>query len=393
MNIAIVLNTRPHEGGITTNANDFSSALRKKGHRVDILSIFGKSNTRKTHKELTKFMDTLLRNRPWMTFLFYHLSLYILSKVVKKASNSCTYDIFWAMDTSSFHVAKKFSLSGKNKVLLWVGASITQDLIVQSKIKDKGWFYRFFIGEERSAYRNAELTICNSIWMHDFIKRICPEAIVSEPIYNPVNMELFKPDYESGQKWIHEKGIPSDKMIILFPSRLEWRKGPHIAVKCLQILVHRFALPVILIMLGDGPEKRTVRKVVEKEGLEEHFRLFSPLPHNELCRAYNAAKVVILPSLRTAKAEESMSNSMLEAMACGVPVVCSAIGGQRSFIQSGENGILVAENDAEEFARAIRSILIDYKYSMMLSESGKAKIQSCCSIETVISKLDSYFQN
>jgi len=393
MKIAIITNTRPHKGGITTNVNDFSAGLRCRGHVVDVFSIFGKSDRRNTYAAFTKTIDLLLTGKPWLTFLSYRLSLAIILFILRTAFKCCAYDIVWAMDVASWHAAKKFHLPGKNKVLLWVGASMSQDLISQGKLKNGGKLYQFFFDEELSAYRNAQLVISNSIWMRDFIKDICPGACISEPLCNPVNTKLFKPDYESGQKWISEIKLPLDKMIILFPSRLEWRKGPHIAVECLEILVKRFTLPIMLIMLRDGPEKETIRTLVKQKGLDANFRLFSSQPHQELSRTYNAAKVVILPSLRIAKAEESMSNSVLEAMACGIPVVCSAIGGQKSFIQNGRDGILVSENNPEEFAKAIHSILTDCAYAVRLSENGREKIQKYCSVDNVISRLEQYFQN
>jgi glycosyltransferase involved in cell wall biosynthesis len=89
-------------------------------------------------------------------------------------------------------------------------------------------------------------------------------------------------------------------------------------------------------------------------GLGERARFLGPVPQDRLADLYNAADVLVLASTR-----EGCPNVLLEALACGTPVVAAAAGGVPEIVRDPVAGRLVAERTPEAFADAVRDLLAD----------------------------------
>ena len=93
-------------------------------------------------------------------------------------------------------------------------------------------------------------------------------------------------------------------------------------------------------------EEALARRLVDELGVAEQVRFVAPQPHHILSSYYRAADVVIVPSR-----SESFGLVALEAAACGIPVVASAVGGLLNIVDDGVTGYLVDGRDPERFAR------------------------------------------
>jgi D-inositol-3-phosphate glycosyltransferase len=115
-----------------------------------------------------------------------------------------------------------------------------------------------------------------------------------------------------------------------------------------------------LVIVGgaSGPEgdteTRRAHGLVDELGLHERVRFVEPQPHHILSTYYRAADVVLAPSR-----SESFGLVALEAAACGIPVVASAVGGLLSLVDDGRTGRLIDGRDPADYARAVREILGD----------------------------------
>ena len=124
----------------------------------------------------------------------------------------------------------------------------------------------------------------------------------------------------------------------------------------------------MLVIIGgaSGPdgdtEYRRLLDLVDELGLSDRVRFVEPQPHHTLSSYYRAADVVVVPSR-----SESFGLVALEAAACGVPVVASAVGGLLSLVDHGRTGLLVPERDPHHFARALDLILDDPEFAAELS--------------------------
>ncbi|MCB1774658.1 MAG: glycosyltransferase family 4 protein [Gammaproteobacteria bacterium] len=110
----------------------------------------------------------------------------------------------------------------------------------------------------------------------------------------------------------------------------------------------------VLLIAGDGPEAASLKALVERERLEDRVRFLGRLSQAELVDYYCAADAFVLSSSR-----EGIANVIMESMACGTPVVATAVGGAPEVITVPEAGLLVDRRTPEAIADAIGRLLAD----------------------------------
>ncbi len=145
--------------------------------------------------------------------------------------------------------------------------------------------------------------------------------------------------------------------ILLFVGRIQPLKGLDVAVRALAELNRADAQLVVVggVSGKDGlSELSRVQTIIEELKLGGRVNFFDPQPHHLLSTFYRAADVVLVPSR-----SESFGLVALEAAACGIPVVATAVGGLLSLIDHGRTGFLVAQRDAVGFARHTAQLLDD----------------------------------
>src|SRR5262249_17437264 len=136
-------------------------------------------------------------------------------------------------------------------------------------------------------------------------------------IANGVDRQKFMPRPQLAMR--DKLGLPSDRPIALAVGHLNENKGLHILIEA----VARLRSPdVMLVIVGEGPDRSRLENQIRGCGLVEKVKLVGTLPHHELSSWYSAADIFCLASSR-----EGCPNVVLEAMACGRPVVATRVGG------------------------------------------------------------------
>ena len=139
--------------------------------------------------------------------------------------------------------------------------------------------------------------------------------------------------------------------IVLAVGNLHEHKGQRLAIAALALL--RAQHPQArLVIVGDGPDAPALRAQAAALGLADQVTFAGLVPNAELSRWYSAADVLVLGSSR-----EGWPNVLLEAMACGTPVVATAVGGIPEVVQDAAIGRLVAQREPAAFAAAIHDLL------------------------------------
>lgn len=193
-----------------------------------------------------------------------------------------------------------------------------------------------------------------------------PERI--ELVPSGVDHAFFSPGDRAGARVA--LGL-DDRPTMLFVGRIQPLKGLTVAVESLALLADRSAR---LVVVGgpsgaDGPaELDRVYDLIRRLGLEERVDFVDPQPHHLLSSWYRAADVVVVPSR-----SESFGLVALEAAACGVPVVASAVGGLRTLVRDGVTGTLVDDRDPASFARAVDALLGDPEMAAAMGAAGAAE--------------------
>ena len=144
---------------------------------------------------------------------------------------------------------------------------------------------------------------------------------------------------------------PGQGPLLLSVGHLIERKGHHLVIEALAAL--RATHPEArLAIIGEGEERGALQQRVQRLGLEKHVILTGALPQSELPRWYSSADLLVLASSR-----EGWANVLLEAMACGTPVVATRIWGTPEVVAAPEAGELVDERSGAALAQGVARLL------------------------------------
>jgi glycosyltransferase involved in cell wall biosynthesis len=144
---------------------------------------------------------------------------------------------------------------------------------------------------------------------------------------------------------------PGQGPLLLSVGHLIERKGHHLVIEALAALLpqHPHARAVIV---GEGVERVRLEALARQLGVADRVTLTGSLPQTELPRWYSAADVLVLASSR-----EGWANVLLEAMACGTPVVATNIWGTPEVVAAPQAGVLVDERSGAALAAGVQQLL------------------------------------
>lgn len=164
-----------------------------------------------------------------------------------------------------------------------------------------------------------------------------------------------------------------ERPVILFVGRIQPLKGLSVAVAA---LAESAVSDAQLLVVGgpSGPDgadefERTQRLAADL-GVSDRIRLVPPQPHHRLSTYYRAADVVVVPSR-----SESFGLVALEAAACGIPVVASAVGGLTTIVEHGTTGLLVESRRPTDVAEALDAVLTDPGLAVAMGHAASTRAQ------------------
>lgn len=159
-------------------------------------------------------------------------------------------------------------------------------------------------------------------------------------VRNGVDLEFFRPVDRTAAR----AGLGLTGRVALSVGNLVELKGHHLAVEALARTPGW-----TLLIAGAGPQEQELRRRIAALGLEGRVRLLGSLSPEALVQYYSACDLLLLASSR-----EGMPNVVLEAMACGLPVAATAVGGIPEVLVEGRTGFFIDERSAEGVARSLR---------------------------------------
>lgn len=188
---------------------------------------------------------------------------------------------------------------------------------------------------------NGLITVCQAL--KDVLVELGIGSEQINVLRNGVDLETFKPlDRAVARQTLGTSGTTLASIGHLVP-----RKGHDIVIRATALLPD-----VTLLVVGDGPERARLQRLSGEIGVGDRVRFLGEIPHASLAGVYSAADALVLASSR-----EGWANVLLEALACGTPVVASDIWGTPEVVCSPSAGVLVRERSPEAFAHAIRQLL------------------------------------
>ena len=202
-----------------------------------------------------------------------------------------------------------------------------------------------------------------------------PGKVVIIP--SAVNTKIFRPVAKAEAR--HRIGLEREERVIVYIGRMLPRKDIRNIVRALALLKGTFAEPVTLMVVGGEtvepdaqatPEIGELQRLATELGVAEQVRFIGTRQANELCYYYSASDVMV-----TTPWYEPYGLTPLEAMACGCPVIGSAVGGLTFTIKEGETGLLVPPRDPAALARALQQLLSQPKLCAKMGKAARQRVE------------------
>jgi len=167
-------------------------------------------------------------------------------------------------------------------------------------------------------------------------------------VYNGVDLSVFKPAAATGIIIREAHKIKESDKVILFLSHVTKQKGVDVAIRAFAE-IRRKKSNVKLMIVGDGNDFLKANRLVRQMRLEPDVVFSGALEHKQIPSYINAGDVLLFPTLR----KEGFPFVIIEAMACGKPIIASNIGGNSEALEDGRTGILIKLLDDEELSRQL----------------------------------------
>jgi glycosyltransferase involved in cell wall biosynthesis len=201
-----------------------------------------------------------------------------------------------------------------------------------------------------------------------------------------VDADRFRPDAEARQAVRESLNVSAADFVVGYGGRLLREKGVHVLVAAMR------ALPEArLVLLGSGPERDALEQAAHDAGIADRAILKGNVHSRDMARWLPAFDVLVLPSLTLPGWKEQFGRILIEAMACGIPVVGSSSGEIPRVI--GDAGIVVPEGDSGALADALRSLLNSSILRAQLGERGRARVLEHYTNQKIASETVRFYQH
>jgi glycosyltransferase involved in cell wall biosynthesis len=167
-----------------------------------------------------------------------------------------------------------------------------------------------------------------------------------------------------------------DGTYLLSVGQLKEKKGLRYLIEAIAMLADKWA-GLHCDIVGEGPLREDLQRLIDDRGLGDRIRLLGPLPHPEVVARYELRPIFVLPSVVAADGDrDGIPNVILEALASRLPVVASGISGIPEVVHDGQTGLLVEPADVAALSAAIDRLLGDPGLRSRLGEAGREFVMS-----------------
>jgi glycosyltransferase involved in cell wall biosynthesis len=387
MNICILTRTMPAHslGGMEMHTKDLAEALVKKKNKVTVVTT---KNPKREYEEVNGVKIYYLKNtKPGK----YSGSWYRESaKKFEDLNRAENFDIVHSQGIGAYGFFIKNKRCKKIPVIasfhgtpfdeiktLLNTLSLKQPI---SSVKAVLLIYKWGLVVDKK-YKRFASVLDGAIATSNEQEKILREkySVKKEKIYkvfNGIDIDLFRPIQNSS---ILNKYSITNERIVLCVARIVADKGIQNAVRAMPLILKEIPKTKLMIV-GGGSYMPTIRRLVRKYDLEEHviftgFAEFSELPYY-----FSACDVFVNPTIR----QNGYDLTILEAMACGKPVVVSNLGSVPTVIEHNIDGILVPPKDINTLSKKIVEVLKDKKLASRLGNAARKKVVKKFSLDKMV---------
>jgi glycosyltransferase involved in cell wall biosynthesis len=201
-------------------------------------------------------------------------------------------------------------------------------------------------------------------------------------IHSGVDLERFFAGRPQPAETKAALGIPPEMTVVGTAGRLTAVKGQEVLIRAAAELI-RSGERIILVLLGEGELRQGLEQLALDLGIAENVRFLGWRP--DVARIMASCDIFCLPSRN-----EGMGKVLVEAMAMGIPIIASDIGGIKDMIRPGENGLLVPAGDVHAWTEAISRLCLNPESRRGMGEAGRQRA-SRYSSEKMIKMIDQLY--
>jgi len=196
-------------------------------------------------------------------------------------------------------------------------------------------------------------------------------------IHNGIDTQLFAPHPQARRLILEKAGVPNDRFVVGSVGRLVAIKDHATLLKSAELLVHR-GLDVHVLLAGSGPELTRHRQYLETSAALAGRVTFLGSSDN-VSEILNAMDVFVLPSI-----SEGMSNTLTEAMACGLPVLATRVGGNPEVVGDERSGGLFVPGDIYDLAQQLERLAGNDNLRRSLGTAARQRAVSMFGLERMV---------
>jgi glycosyltransferase involved in cell wall biosynthesis len=202
-------------------------------------------------------------------------------------------------------------------------------------------------------------------------------------IYSGIDLKKFANVKVDKSEWRARLGISRSSSVIITVARLTGEKGYTYLIDAAKKVVSELE-NVKFLFVGDGILRSKLEERVHQLGMDEVI-MFLGL-RDDVPELLAISDLFVLPSLY-----EAQGRVLVEAMAAGLPVVATSVGGIAEVVVHGETGLLVPPRAPQELATAITDLILDEEKAKRMGQAGRKRVNPEFSVETMVEKIDKLY--
>ncbi|MFE8072892.1 glycosyltransferase family 4 protein [Marinobacteraceae bacterium S3BR75-40.1] len=332
----------PSIGGVQTHVDELSRALVALGHEVHVITRWkDKATAKLENRDGVQVHRIPLAKSHW----FYDRQL---RRQIRKLHREGPVDI---LHVHGMRPLKACGGLGIPVVFTNHTSSFLRRVKQTQKVRDK----------MLSQLRVAQLILAPSEELAD-ATRECGYTGPVTFIANGVDVEKFSPGNSGLRKRLD---IPADAFVVALARRLYEKNGVLFLAEAVAKLNHP---RLHLVVAGAGSDREAFEKIVGEGGVAGRTHMLGGVANAEMPELYRGCDVSVLPSLL-----EATSIAGLEAMACGLPLIGTNVGGIPAILRNGDNGLLVEPRSPQQLADALGTLISDPERCRQMGQRSRER--------------------
>jgi len=369
----------PHMGGIEKVSYEQSKRLTEFGYEIDVLTSKIKGQNERPAKGIRVFpySNLNLAERigvpyPVLSFQAYRKFVQVIKKCDLVHAHGHVYMSSYLAGKVAKKYKKPFIVTQHNTFIDYQSI-----LNILENLND------LTVG--KSVLKCADRVIVVSKKTMEYVLKLGADKSKTSVIYNGVDTDYFHPvNKEESRKKL---GLPKNRKIILSVRRLVYKNGLDTLIESIPLLT-RDHPDLLFVVAGKGPSRKLIEDRVKELGIDANIKLTGFVPDRLLPLYYDAADYFVIPSA----SGEGLPLVLLEAMACGLPVIATTVGGTPEIIKHMKNGVLVPPRNPEAMAEAISKILLEERLGATIGEEARRIVEDRFTWKKNLSQLQDIYK-